>query len=91
MAKYCPTQFLDYHKCLGQGDASKCLEQQENLSTCVKTKVPSFIKILKDCEKPMKAYEECVTNNPQMRSKCFDLLQEMRQCSANSIGAKAKE
>uniref|UniRef100_A0A060TB15 ARAD1D24398p n=1 Tax=Blastobotrys adeninivorans TaxID=409370 RepID=A0A060TB15_BLAAD len=89
VAKYCPAQFLEYHKCLGGGDASKCLEQQDKLAKCVKTDVPSFVKILNECGDKLKAYENCIRDNMSMRSKCFDLLQEVRQCSAKSINAKA--
>ncbi|CAN6596284.1 hypothetical protein TRVA0_001S02542 [Trichomonascus vanleenenianus] len=91
VAQHCPAQFLSYHKCLGGGDASKCLEEQDALATCVKTQVPSFIKILKDCSDVMKKYEDCVRENVNHRSKCFDILQEVRKCSAQSINAKERE
>lgn len=90
VAKYCPAQFLDYHKCLLGGDASQCLEPQQKLAACVKTEVPSFVKILADCGDKMKAYEDCVRQNPDVRTKCFDLLQEMRQCSAQTLKLKEK-
>ncbi|KAG5356372.1 Mitochondrial intermembrane space cysteine motif-containing protein [Yarrowia sp. B02] len=92
VARYCPEQFLNYHKCLSGGDVTKCFEEQEKLSTCVKTSVPTFIKILKDCDKHLKAYENCLRANQNSRSECFDKLQEMRKCSANAIDiAKAEE
>lgn len=91
VAKYCPAEFLSYHQCLGKGDASKCVKEQNTLSTCVKTQVPSFVKILNDCGDVMKAYENCIRENINVRSKCFDQLQAVRKCSATSINAKESE
>jgi hypothetical protein len=88
VARYCPAQFLEYHKCLGAGDASKCFDEQKKLGECVKKDVPSFVKILKDCSDKMQKYEACVRANPDFRSKCFDLLQDMRKCSSESLGIK---
>ncbi|CDO57569.1 similar to Saccharomyces cerevisiae YDR031W MIC14 Mitochondrial intermembrane space protein of unknown function [Geotrichum candidum] len=88
VARYCPAQFLEYHQCLGEGDASRCLKQQEALSSCVQTKVPSFVKILSECQSVMKVYENCIKDNSKIRSKCFEELKAVRNCSANAINAK---
>lgn len=104
VARYCPAQFLQYHKCLGEGDATRCSKEQEALSSCVQTKyvsfallahliltlhrVPSFIKILSECQTVMKNYENCIKENIKIRSKCFEELRAVRECSAKAINAK---
>ncbi|VVT56200.1 uncharacterized protein SAPINGB_P004890 [Magnusiomyces paraingens] len=91
VARFCPNYFLAYHQCLAKGDASKCLKEQEQLSSCVRTEVPSFVKILSECAHHMKEYENCIKENTNIRTKCFDQLQAVRQCSAKSINAKESE
>lgn len=51
-------------------------------------RVPSFIKILDECQSVMKEYENCIKNNTKIRSKCFEELKAVRNCSANAINAK---
>jgi hypothetical protein len=36
----------------------------------------------------MKAYENCIKENSKIRSKCFEELKAVRNCSANAINAK---
>lgn len=85
VAEYCPREFLKYYQCLGQGDAEACFGEQKKLSTCVKKSSPTFIKILERCQPLMAAYEDCIRQNPDYRTKCFDRLKEMRACTS-SVG-----
>ncbi|ODV92749.1 hypothetical protein CANCADRAFT_92619 [Tortispora caseinolytica NRRL Y-17796] len=90
VAKYCPDQFLNLHKCIGDGKASgkpvNCWNQQSQLSSCVKSKVPSFKKIKTDCGEQFEAYKNCIKKDPEFKTTCFDQLQDLRECSAKSLG-----
>lgn len=88
VAEYCPEQFLTYYECLGKGDASKCFGEQKTLSECVTSKAPSFKKIIKNCTKQMNAYEQCIKENPDFRTQCFDYLVDMRKCVSEVVPPK---
>jgi uncharacterized protein with ParB-like and HNH nuclease domain len=49
--------------------------------------VPSFVKIMNDCSNKLKAYETCIAANINNRSKCFDILQDVRKCSMESVNS----
>lgn len=55
------------------------------------SRVPSFVKILHNCEQQMKSYENCIRENTNVRSKCFEQLKAVRECSAKTINAKESE
>ncbi|OEJ90870.1 Mitochondrial intermembrane space cysteine motif-containing protein MIX14 [Hanseniaspora osmophila] len=86
----CPQQFMAYHKCISENheDPSKCAFRQQDLSNCIKTSVPSVMKIMKTCGPIMQKYETCLRDNMESRTineNCIGLLNEMRQCAMNQI------
>lgn len=87
VAEYCPEEFLKYYQCLGQGDASACLELQKKLSKCARSTAPSFIRIVANCGGEMDRYETCIKENADFRSKCFSFLEEVRKCTEKAVGA----
>ncbi|ODV58844.1 Mix14p ASCRUDRAFT_16845, partial [Ascoidea rubescens DSM 1968] len=64
IARNCPQEFLDYHKCVSQnhknGNASACVENQRKLTYCIKNNVPAFKKIQENCLGRLKDYEGCL-------------------------------
>ncbi|ODQ66051.1 hypothetical protein NADFUDRAFT_51323 [Nadsonia fulvescens var. elongata DSM 6958] len=91
VARYCPEKFLDYHRCMAAGDSAKCLNEQVALTECVKTQVPSFVKIVQDCGDKLKAYENCLRENIKDRSVCAPQLKSMRECSEKAISLAKDE
>ncbi|ODV96309.1 hypothetical protein PACTADRAFT_49669 [Pachysolen tannophilus NRRL Y-2460] len=88
IAKYCPQQFLNYHKCMTSPtpESNFCLNEQQSLSTCIKTGVPSFQKIQETCATHMKDLENCYrTNQGKDKSVCQEKLINMRKCASGVV------
>jgi len=86
----CPQEFMQYHKCISENhdDPSKCAYRQQDLSKCIKTKVPSIMKIMDVCGSIMQKYEGCIRENMEKRTineNCMGLLNEMRKCAMDQI------
>lgn len=80
IAKNCPQEFLNFHKCMSQPE-KQCVEEQMGLSKCIKTLVPSFQKIQGVCAGKLQAYEACLKSKGQ----CQNDLQELRDCAFGSL------
>ncbi|KAI5956204.1 hypothetical protein KGF54_000679 [Candida jiufengensis] len=85
IARYCPNQFLSFHQCMAQPDPSGCLNQQIDLTKCIKTTVPSFQKIQGECSGKLQAYEACLKINKSSTAKCTHELDQLRNCAFGSI------
>lgn len=85
VADKCPSQFLQYYECLGKGDAEQCQAEQKQLSGCVTKRSPIFKRIISDCSQQMSAYEQCIRQNTDFRTQCFDYLLDMRKCVAQTV------
>ncbi|KAI3403609.1 hypothetical protein KGF56_003654, partial [Candida oxycetoniae] len=87
IARYCPQQFLSFHQCMAlpQPDPEHCLNQQIELTKCIKTVVPSFQKIQATCSGKLQAYEACLRMYKSDTRRCTNELEGLRSCAFGSI------
>ncbi|ODQ61594.1 hypothetical protein WICANDRAFT_25266 [Wickerhamomyces anomalus NRRL Y-366-8] len=87
IARYCPQNFLNFHKCISQNHANpqNCAPQQIELSKCIKSEVPSLQKVMTNCGHLLKEYETCLKTNIAEQGKCLPLLGQVRDCASESI------
>lgn len=93
VAKNCPREFMEYHKCIAANheDPTPCSYRQVDLSKCIKAKVPSVQKVLRNCSEKMQKYEQCVKDHMETKTineNCLGLLKEMRACAEKQMGAQ---
>ncbi|AMD20982.1 HEL299Wp [Eremothecium sinecaudum] len=93
VAKHCPKQFMEMHKCIAQNrdDPSQCNFRQKDLATCIKQKVPSVQAIMSNCGDKMNDYQQCITDNMESRTineNCLGYLEEMRKCASKWVEGK---
>lgn len=89
IAKNCPNQFLAFHKCMSKPpEEADCVQEQVDLSRCVKTKVPVFQQIQATCGGKLQAYEACLRMNQSDQKKCGHELQSLRACAEKVVGKK---
>lgn len=87
IARNCPEQFHAFHKCMSKPPSeADCLLEQENLSRCVKTKVPLFQKIQNTCAGKLQGYEACLRLNGGDPKKCQSDLDTLRACALSVAG-----
>lgn len=87
IAKFCPQQFLNYHKCMSDPnvkDVTECIPFQGELAKCIKSDVPSFQKIQDKCADVMKDYETCIRSKGKT-SECIDQLNSLRNCAQRVV------
>lgn len=83
IARYCPEQFLGFHKCMSNPQRD-CNQEQFQLAGCIKTQVPAFQKIQGICAGKLQAYEACLKTNKNAKS-CQGDLDELRLCAFSSL------
>ncbi|AAS50674.1 ABL097Cp [Eremothecium gossypii ATCC 10895] len=95
VAKHCPNEFMQYHKCISMNheDPSQCDFRQRDLAVCIKQKVPVVQDIMKHCSAQMQRYEQCIRDHMESRTineNCLGLMAEMRSCAERQTAGKAR-
>ncbi|KAH3682907.1 hypothetical protein WICPIJ_006122 [Wickerhamomyces pijperi] len=90
IARYCPTTFVAYHKCISANrtNPAACNKEQFELSQCIKSDVPSLKLILTECDSKLKNYSDCMMKGEG--KGCEDSLKEIRDCAEQFVGKDNK-
>lgn len=85
VANNCPNDLLAFHQCMAKPPSeADCLEEQKNLSMCIKSKVTTFQKINAMCSGKLQAYEACLRINGS-EAKCKQDLASLRDCATKAL------
>ncbi|KAH3673168.1 hypothetical protein WICMUC_003852 [Wickerhamomyces mucosus] len=85
IAKYCPQNFISFHKCISENHSNpeNCNKEQFELSKCIKNEVPSLKLILKNCSNLLNDYQSCIMKGEL--SNCQDKLDKVKDCASQYV------
>lgn len=88
--RWCPAQFLEFHKCMLKPDTN-CDLQQMALAKCIKSEVPLMQRIQLVCAGKLQAYDACLRMHNSRVDSCKHELAQLRECAFGEVDPSKKK